>query len=176
VRHNNANQENKTIDCMTTAQYNQCVDDYSDGVYRFILKNIRDEEQARDIIQDSFEKMWIKVNDISYEKARSYLFTTAYHTMIDTIRRDRYQHPAEEADLNKHSYRDDYTGLKEILEDAVARLPEVQRSVIMLRDYEGYSYAEIGQITGLNESQVKVYIYRARVTLKNFIGSMDAVI
>lgn len=161
---------------MTAAQYNQCVDTYADGVYRFILKNIRDEEKARDIVQDSFEKMWIKVEEIAYEKAKSYLFTTAYHTMIDAIRRDRHQGELDEAALNTHSYRPEYTGLKQILEEAVARLPEIQRSVVTLRDYEGYSYQEIGEITGLNESQVKVYIYRARTFLKNYIGSMDAVI
>jgi RNA polymerase sigma factor (sigma-70 family) len=161
---------------MTAAQYNQCVDTYADGVYRFILKNIRDEEKARDIIQDSFEKMWIKVEEIAYEKAKSYLFTTAYHTMIDSIRRDRHQSELDDAALNTHSYRAEYTGLKQILEEAVARLPEIQRSVVLLRDYEGYSYQEIGEVTGLNESQVKVYIYRARTFLKNYIGSMDAVI
>lgn len=161
---------------MTAAQYNQCVDTHADGVYRFILKNIRDEEKARDIVQDSFEKMWIKVEEIAYEKAKSYLFTTAYHTMIDSIRRDRRQGELDEGAMNAHSYRPEYTGLKQILEEAVAQLPEIQRSVVMLRDYEGYSYQEIGEIAGLNESQVKVYIYRARTFLKNYIGSMDAVI
>ena len=69
-----------------------------------------------------------------------------------------------------------YSDLKEVLNEAVDRLPEIQRSVVLLRDYEGYSYEEIGRITGLNESQVKVYIYRARVALKNYIGSLDVVI
>ena len=161
---------------MTTAQYNECVDRYSDGVYRFILKNIRDEDRARDVVQDSFEKMWVKVKEISFEKARSYLFTTAYHTMIDSIRKDKHQTPMEETTLKDHGYRDEYAGLQEILEKALGRLPADQRSVVLLRDYEGYDYREIGKITGLNESQVKVYIYRARIALKKYIGSMDAVI
>ena len=161
---------------MTTAQYNQCVDRYSDGVYRFILKNMRDEEKARDVVQDSFEKMWIKVEEISFEKARSYLFTTAYHTMIDSIRKDRKQTPLEDQAINSHSCNNEYSGLKEVLDEALSRLSPDQRSVVMLRDYEGYSYDEIGRITGLSESQVKVYIYRARIFLKNYIGSMDAVL
>jgi len=60
--------------------------------------------------------------------------------------------------------------------DAVNKLPEIQRSVVLLRDYEGYSYEEIGKITGLNEAQVKVYIYRARVFLKEYIGSLENVL
>jgi len=55
-------------------------------------------------------------------------------------------------------------------------LPEIQRSVVLLRDYEGYSYNEIAEITGLSESQVKVYIFRARTFLKNYIGSLEIVI
>ncbi|NVO03736.1 MAG: RNA polymerase sigma factor [Bacteroidetes bacterium] len=161
---------------MTTAEYNKCVDDHSDGVYRFILKNIKDEDKAKDVVQDSFVKMWDKVSEISYEKSRSYLFTTAYHTMIDTIRRDKKSSSFEEISYNAHSDSKEYLGLKEILNEAVSRLPEIQRSVVLLRDYEGYSYEEIGEITNLSESQVKVYIYRARVFLKEYIGCLENVI
>ena len=161
---------------MTASEFNQCVDKYADGVFRFILKNIGDEDKARDVVQDSFEKMWIKHADISSEKARSYLFTTAYHTMIDSIRKDSKQTELTEKAYNSHSYTKEYMGLKEILEEAVSKLPEIQKSVVLLRDYEGYSYEEIGEITGLTESQVKVYIYRARNFLKSYIGSLDKVI
>jgi len=160
---------------MTTAEYNSCVGSYSDGVYRFILKNIKDDERARDIVQDSFFKMWEKSKDISFEKAKSYLFTTAYHTMIDDIRRHKRTTNLEEANTDltvNHSYND----LQQVLNLALTTLPEIQRAVITLRDYEGYSYEEIGKITGLNESQVKVYIYRARLSLKNYIGSLDRVL
>jgi RNA polymerase sigma factor (sigma-70 family) len=161
---------------MTTAEFNQCVDDHSNGVYRFILKNIRDEDKAKDIVQDSFEKMWLKVNEIEYQKSRSYLFTTAYHTMIDAIRKDKNLSELDEVAFNQHSYESEYLGLKDILNKAVDKLPEIQKSVVLLRDYEGCSYEEIGKITNLTESQVKVYIYRARVFLKNYIGSLDKVI
>ena len=161
---------------MTTAEYNQCVDRHADGVYRFVLKNLRDEDKARDVVQDSFEKMWMKLDEIDGSKARSYLFTTAYHTMIDYLRRERFSAEMNEAAHNEHSYTDGYSDLKEVLDEAVARLPDIQRSVVLLRDYEGYSYQEIGEVTGLSESQVKVYIYRARIALKNYIGSLDAVI
>lgn len=161
---------------MTTTEYNKCVDAFSDGVYRFILKNIKDDDKAKDIVQDSFIKMWDKVGDIAYEKARSYLFTTAYHTMIDLIRREKKQTSLEESFTRNLIVNHQYSDLKEVLDIAVEKLPEIQKSVIMLRDYEGYSYDEIGNITGLNESQVKVYIYRARLFLKNYIGDLETVI
>jgi len=161
---------------MTASEYNKCVDSFSDGVYRFILHNIRDKDEAKDIVQDTFEKLWITHDNVNYEKAKSYIFTTAYRTMVDKIRRGKKSAMMEESYLNTLTDNTHYTGLKQILNEAVNKLPEIQKSVIMLRDYEGYSYQEIGEITGLNESQVKVYIYRARIFLKEYIGSMENVI
>jgi len=161
---------------MTAREYNACVNEYSDGVYRFILKNLRDVEKSRDVVQDAFLKMWEKASDVSYEKAKSYLFTAAYHTMIDLIRKEGRETEITETIENRHGYEHGYNDLNEVIQEAVNRLPAVQRSAVMLRDYEGYSYQEIGEILNLNESQVKVYIYRGRVALKNYIGSLEAVI
>jgi RNA polymerase sigma-70 factor (ECF subfamily) len=161
---------------MTVAEYNKSVDDHSDGVYRFILKNLKNEEKARDVVQDTYEKLWLKVEEISAEKVKSYLFTTAYHTMIDMIRKEKRLTGFEAEKHDRPTQAGHYTGLSQILEKAVAKLPADQRSVIMLRDYEGYSYEEIAAITGLTESQVKVYIFRGRMFLKNYIGSIEAVI
>jgi RNA polymerase sigma-70 factor (ECF subfamily) len=161
---------------MTVEEYNRCVEDHADGLYRFILKNIRDSEKAGDIVQDSFEKLWRKYRDVSYEKSKSYLFSTAYHTMIDGIRKDRKMDDFSQVRDNPAADDTQYTDLQEILHAALETLTEIQKHVILLRDYEGYSYAEIGEITGLNESQVKVYIYRGRLALKEYIGSLQAVI
>jgi RNA polymerase sigma-70 factor (ECF subfamily) len=161
---------------MTVNEYNACVDDYADAVYRFILKNIQDADRAKDIVQDTFEKLWIKVADIDPAKAKSYLFTSAYHTMIDAIRKDKFKEDFDAVDVHDHLTQYTFPDLKKILNKALTRLSDIQRSVILLRDYEGYSYDEIGQITGLNESQVKVYIYRARLVLKEYIGSLDNVL
>jgi len=161
---------------MTVNEYNKSVELFSDRVYRFILKNIRDIHKAEDIVQDSYEKLWKNAENVSFEKVKSYLFTTAYHTMIDIIRKEKRSSYSEELKLPEQSHENNYSDLGEILKEAVARLPEVQRMVLLLRDYEGYSYEEIGEMANLNESQVKVYIYRARVFLKKYIGRMEAVV
>lgn len=162
---------------MTADQYNSCVDNFADAVYRFVLKNIRDEDAARDIVQEAFEKMWVRAADVNFEKGRSYLFTTAYHLLIDHVRKEsRLVRMDGGYESVEESMPGQYSDLKEILEEALEQLPDDQRSVILLRDYEGYSYREIGEITGLSEPQVKVYIYRARMFLKNYIGKPENVI
>jgi len=52
----------------------------------------------------------------------------------------------------------------------------LQKSLILLKDYEGYSYEEIGKITSLNASQVKVYLHRARLQLKEIVGKLENII
>lgn len=161
---------------MTVSDYNTCVDQHSDGLYRFILKHIKDKDVAHDIVQDTFEKMWRKVELIEADKAKSYLFTTGYHTLIDYTRRAKKQGSFNEVKESALGYEKNYTDLKTILNQALEKLPEIQKTVILLRDYEGYDYAEIGEITNLSESQVKVYIFRGRQFLKNYIGKMEVVI
>jgi len=161
---------------MTEKEYNLCVTEYADNVYRFIVKNLRHEEDARDVVQSAFEKMWRNREGIDAGKSKSYLFTVAYHQMIDHLRKTkRVQLKGEFHDetkvVNHHAHN-----AKRILEEALNRLSETQKSLVTLKDYEGYSYEEIGKITGLNESQVKVYLHRARVQLKNYLVSPQNVI
>ncbi|MFO7939581.1 MAG: RNA polymerase sigma factor [Bacteroidales bacterium] len=161
---------------MTLNDYNDCVNSHADGVYRFILKHVSDNDLAQDIVQESFEKLWMKLDEVTASKAKSYLFTTAYHTMIDYIRKNKRITSMESVSIIEPSLTDSYTDLSEVLNEGLSRLPEVQRSVVLLRDYEGYSYEEIAQITALTTSQVKVYIYRGRLALRKFIGHLEAII
>jgi RNA polymerase sigma-70 factor (ECF subfamily) len=161
---------------MTVSEYNQAVDLYSDGIYRFLLKNTRDEDKAKDLVQDTFEKLWVKIDTVAGDKVKSYLYTTAYHSFIDGIRRDSRIDELDNVKPEQYQHSEQYSDLQEILHEAIGRLPETQRSVILLRDYEGYSYEEIAEITGLSESQVKVYIFRGRTFLKSYIGNLESVL
>ena len=161
---------------MNPTDYNRCVDLYSDRVFRFIVSNLKDEDEARDVVQDAFETLWRNVEKVEFDKARSYLFSVAYHDMIDGIRKRKRITQLADHHERIADNRAAYTGATRVVERGLERLPEAQKNVLMLRDYEGYDYREIGQITGLNESQVKVYIFRARKTLKDFIVKKENVL
>jgi len=161
---------------MTVNEYNLSVDQFSDRIYRFVLKSLRDEEKSRDVVQDCYEKLWRNVDHVNFIKVKSYLFTSAYHTMIDLIRKDKRLDVIEDVRMPEHSHNEHYSDLSEVLNNALEQLPEIQKMVILLRDYEGYSYNEIAQMTSLSESQVKVYIYRGRVFLKNIIGKIEVLV
>ena len=161
---------------MTISEYNQSVTLYSDNVYRFILKNIRHVENAQDIVQSSFEKMWINREKVEAEKSKSFLFTVAYNQMIDFIRKNKRIIYTDEVPVNTVTYLKPQNELKRILMMALDRLNETQKSLVMLKDYEGYSYTEIAEIMNLSESQVKVYLHRARIQLREFLSKPENVI
>lgn len=154
---------------MTVKEYNSSVKEFGDPVYRFIYRSIKDRERAEDIVQDTFEKLWNCVAEIDFNAVKSWLFTSAYNRMIDVIRKDSRLVPVEYYDDASLYARESSSDLNEVLHHALERLPAVQRSVILLRDYEGYSYHEIGEITGLNEAQVKTYIFRGRAAMRAYL-------
>lgn len=161
---------------MTLAEYNKSVDEYADRLYRFIVKNIQDTEEARDIVQETYTRLWSRIEEVSALKVKSYLFSTAYHVMIDIIRKEKRKIEYRQTMQQDSIHHDNYSDVLEILHEAINKLPEIQRSVILLRDYEGYSYDEIAEITGLSESQVKVYIFRGRMYLKKYLGKIETII
>lgn len=159
---------------MTIEEYNQIVYSQSDALYRFALKNIKVVEDAQEIVQTSFEKLWINKNNVDPTKCKAYLFRIAYNCMIDIIRKQK-----REVDMELISNREpqseqvDFKGLKPILDNALSQIGEMQRNVILLRDYEGYSYLEIGEIMNLSENQVKINIFRGRQALQKILGKLE---
>ena len=160
---------------MTEKEYNECVNLYADNVFRFIVKNLKHEEDARDIVQSAFEKLWKNRDIVDNEKSKSYLFTVAYNQMIDHIRKVKRIFLKDEFNAEIKVQQSHIHNAKKTLNEALNRLSETQRNLVMLKDYEGYSYEEIGQIMGLNSSQVKVYLHRARLILKNYLVSPENV-
>jgi len=153
---------------MTAKEYNQIVDDHANHLFRFLVKNTRDGDLANDLMQTAFERLWKNKQKVITQKAKSYLFTVAYNAMIDHFRKNKRISFQEE--LPERVIMPDVKQfeLKEWINEGLKTLSEQYRSLILLRDYEGYSYKEIGDITNLSESQVKVYIFRARKALKDF--------
>ena len=160
---------------MTEQDYNNCVDEHSNGVYRFIVKNIRSTQDAEDIVQSAYEKLWVNRERVTPLKAKSYLYTVAYHQMIDVIRKENKKPTTNEYMEVDQVTHQTSSELKQNLLSAVNLLNHTQKSLVLLKDYEGYSYQEIGEIMNLSESQVKVYLHRARLFLKTKLLELEKV-
>ena len=160
---------------MDAKSYNVCVQEWADALFRFACKCTGNEEDARDIVQSSFEVLWQKKTNVAPEKGKAFLFQVAYNQSVDMYRKKgRIQY--QEELRPEASLRPSNPDLKRVLDRALAQLDDQARALVLLKDYEGYSYEEIGQITGLNESQVKVYLHRARLQLKSYLVKLENVI
>jgi RNA polymerase sigma-70 factor (ECF subfamily) len=111
---------------------------------------------------------------VTAEKAKAFLFQVAYNQSVSAFRAAGRNVYAEVDEA--HMVTGNQHGLRQALESALETLDTQSRALVLLKDYEGYSYAEIGQLTGLNESQVKVYLFRARKKLQAFIGRPENVL
>ena len=107
---------------MTDLEFNICVDDYSDGVYRFILKISKNKEDAKDIVQTAFEKLWVNREKVETLKAKSYLFTVAYHLMIDQLRKETKMVMTDNFDESTQTVSQGSSELKQLLLQAINNL------------------------------------------------------
>lgn len=153
---------------MSKTTYTSIVQANQVGLYRFALHFLGNSEDAQDIVQDVFEKLWVHMDRIELDSVKSWLFKCTHNAMLNFIkRRARYDY-LNSIEVNVPQTSDHFAfESKEIIERTVSMLPPLQKSILLLRDLEGYSYDEIGNMMSLNASQVKVYLFRARMKVKN---------
>lgn len=166
------------------AAFTELVEKYKQPVMNFIFRTLRDETESEDLAQNVFLQVY-KSRD-RYErtaKFSTWLFTIARNLCLNEIRR-RTRHPAESLeeahteheDLPQRQYEDTKVALptetalhgelEKKIEEALAELPENQRTAILLCRQDELSYEEIAEILGCSLSATKSLIHRGRETLK----------
>ena len=149
---------------------------YARDLYRFSLYLCGDHAAAEDITSETFVRAWNASGKIRAATAKAYLFAIARNVYLDGLRRARFTEGyrgSSRVELDERladpSARPDAAAasrseLSRVM-DALAELPEVDRTVLLLRAQEEWSYEEIAQATGLSLASVKVKIHRARMRL-----------
>lgn len=158
---------------MTTKQYNLIVEEYNVRVFRFLAKNMGDRELCKDLLQETFMKLWEHKDNIQLESVKSWLFTTAYHAMLKQISAKNKVVLQDATEMQIAMGNNEAYESKQLVEQYLPLLTQIQRSILVLRDLEGYNYKEIGELLQISESQVKVYLFRARQRLKDMIETQE---
>lgn len=159
---------------MNKKEYNQTVDTYSGRLYNFIVRITYNEQNAKDLVQDTFLKLWINREKVIYEKSKAWLFTVAYNLTINFVKKhSRQDYVDDNYKLDRGVNNSKKFEQQDLINKCLIQLTEQQKSIVLLRDLEGYNYKEIGEILNLNESQVKVYLFRARKKMKNIIKDLS---
>ena len=145
---------------------------HKDQMYRLALRILRNEEDAKDIVQDSFLKLWSKRKVLeNINSIKSFSLTMVRNACIDHIRKHKPETDKEKQLYSKSDLQDPEKQLEvsdqlNRVKTIINQLNDQQREVIQLREIEGLEYHEISEITGLSSNNLRVIISRARKEIK----------
>ncbi len=156
-------------------QYQQAIAQYRQRIYSFAHYSLRAKEDAEDVTQEVFVKLWQNWQKIDHDKINAWLMRVAHNAVIDHVRKrkshientDDYEEPdvqaSQEAGVDQQI---DQQVFKNQLMRCIEQLDDPFRSIIIMRDIQGQGYADIQHGLGMSESQVKVYLHRGRRKLR----------
>lgn len=148
---------------------------HKNKMYRFALSFLGNEDEAKDAVQDVMLKLWETRDELEEKSSvEAWCMTLTRNKSLDMLKRVGRKMKTSLDDVglrlvSQSKLPDSYTIENETMDhinQAVTGLPEKQRSVFQLRDVEGYAYLEICETLNMTMSQVKVYIFRARKSIK----------
>jgi len=158
---------------MSLETFNTEVLPLKDKLYRFSLRIVKDSQEAEDVVQDIMIKVWNKREDWpNWTSMEAMCMTMTRNLSIDRTRNkhrqvrqmpDHYDAPDQAQNPAQKTVSSD---MMAHIQDIINRLPEKQKSVIQLREIEGYTYKEIAELLDVPLSQVKINVHRARLFLK----------
>ena len=156
---------------MNRREYNIAVEKHASNLYGYVFGFLRNSEDTQDIVQDVFERLWKNRKKVEVEKCKAWMFRTGHNALINfAIRKNRTVYNTEM--IPELSDVDNRFETQEIIDLALSLLPPLQKSIVLLRDLKGYTYIEISEILDISESQVKVYLYRARKKIKKQLSDL----
>ncbi|MEZ5492564.1 MAG: sigma-70 family RNA polymerase sigma factor [Gammaproteobacteria bacterium] len=154
------------------AEYKQAITQHRQRIFSFAYYSLRAREDAEDITQDVFIRLWQHWRKIDHDRMGAWLMRVAHNSVIDHLRRHKNdQQRVDMPETLEDAVAVQDPGLeseqfREHLETAISTLPDPHRSIVIMRDIQGLSYLEIEQSLNLSQSQVKVYLHRARRQLR----------
>ncbi|MCD7969891.1 MAG: RNA polymerase sigma factor [Alistipes sp.] len=142
-------------------------------MYRLAVSLLRDSAEAEDAVQDVMERLWIKRGQLDgYGNLNAFILTSVRNACLDRIRTRKMRAGKKELLTAAMPAAEDprplqeLSDMKSVAEAVIAALPEKQRMIIHLRDVEGFPMEEIAQVMRMEADSVRVYLSRARRTVR----------
>jgi len=148
------------------------VNNNQNGLYAVCYQMLKNSLEAEDVVQDSFVKLW-QAKQKGNKQPKAWLYQVAKNQCLDILRRRQHeikyqQHNILNEKIEKSACDElGNTELSEHISKAIEELKEPYKSLIVLREISQLNYQQLADVLDLNVSQIKVYLYRARQTLKH---------
>ena len=167
---------------MNPLQFKSIVDTHRDRLYSFVLSMLRDPAASADVTQDVFIRLWENRSFMEEERVLSWLLRVARNACIDQVRKRKVRQTVENDEVSGVDVLRDHgpdperaasTALfKDRLREALDRVGEPHRSIVVLREVQGCKYEEIAETLTLPLNTVRVYLHRARKALRKDLGEV----
>ena len=151
-----------------------------DKLYRLALRITLNRAEAEDVVQDTLLKVWEHRNEWEQiNNLEAFAIATCRNRALDVLKRaGRKTAPLDVVDNRQQTADNGQQSLEAREQLSLVRrlmdgLPEVQRTIMLMRDIEGQTYQEIAQVLDISETQVKVYLHRARTKVKKGLEIKD---
>lgn len=145
-----------------------------DRLYSTAVHMLGGSGEAEEVVQDVFIKLWEHLETLEEARVTPWLIRVTRNACLDLLRRRQVQlayavgnGQTDVVEVQNPEQAFSAAGLRAQLRDSIEALEEPFRSLILLREVEGFSYADIGEALSLSETQVKVYLHRARRKLRH---------
>ncbi len=165
---------------MEIEEYKEKVLPTRDKLYRYAYFLLKNEEDAKDVVQDVLLKIWDDRHKRKFDNIEAWAITLIKNMAMDKLRRKKKNYSKEQDLLTltdraptpdqRHATNHMYAHLQ----DQIQQLSEKQQNIFHLREIEGRSYQEISEALDLDISQVKVYLHRARKFLKDKLFKIES--
>ncbi len=142
---------------------------YNKKIYRFCLRILNDSAAAKDAFQDTFLRIYEYHKSFDGINFQSWLYATARNTCITHIRKRKNNISINDMNFGFTPRKHTDIGIKEHIEEQVAKLPYAHREAFILRDMEDLTYQEIAYVLGIDLSLAKIRVHRARLRLKELL-------
>ncbi|MEZ5072005.1 MAG: RNA polymerase sigma factor [Bacteroidales bacterium] len=166
---------------MKSSTFKLLVMPYSDRLYRMAYRLMENREEAEDVVQDVYMKLWTMRRELeTYQSIEALAVRITRNQCLDHLRRRKVNQQAlktepvtNEPDPNPHQELEGKEK-KEFIQSLVDRLPEPQRSLVHLRHLEGKEYEEIAEMVNMNVNAIRVSLSRARKQMREMMEKINA--
>ncbi len=149
-------------------KFERIYNEYKDALFSYAYKVLRNRDDALDIVQEVFVRLWRNIEGLDESKVRFWLFRVCHNLIVDSFRKRK---SSTDIDSISESYGKDFKETNLIVEKLLEKLPLNYREVVVLKYLYGYTYKEIACILGTNENTVKTWIRRAKLSMLKLMKS-----
>ena len=168
---------------MRQIEFKKFLDEYKNSVYNYTYYILKNREDAEDVTQDVFIRLWHNRGKVNRRKRRAWIMKVTYNRCMDLIRQkkasisyDRIAVPLN-IDLLNHddpSVNPEFQFFQQEsrshISSAINQLPVKMKSIMILHYFQGFKYKEISNILDISESSIKISMHRGRKVLKQILG------